>query len=165
MKILVTGSAGFIGSATALKLLDRGDYVIGVDNHNNYYDTKIKDARVKRKQSYSKYFHYKIDLCDQKSLKKMGMFDEAGGRANVPPKGQKYKPKPKPKSDTEKLMDESRKKYKPKPKTLPGAPPRDYNPRKKSPPKKMKPMKVYKTAKGGRIDGIAIRGKTKGTIR
>ena len=101
----------------------------------------------------------------QKSLKKMGMFDEAGGRANVPPKGQKYKPKPKPKSDTEKLMDESRKKYKPKPKTLPGAPPRDYNPRKKSPPKKMKPMKVYKTAKGGRIDGIAIRGKTKGTIR
>lgn len=101
----------------------------------------------------------------QKKLRKMGMFDEAGGRANVPPKGQKYKPKPKPKSDTEKLMDESRKKYKPKPKTLPGAPPRDYNPRKKSSPKKMKPMKVYKTAKGGRIDGIAIRGKTKGTIR
>ena len=37
--------------------------------------------------------------------------------------------------------------------------------RKKSPPKKMKPMTVYKTAKGGRIDGIAIRGKTKGTMR
>ena len=97
----------------------------------------------------------------QKKLRKMGMFDEAGGRANVPPKGQKYKPKPKPKSDTEKLMDESRKKYRTKTKN----PPKDYRPPKKSPPKKMKPMKVYKTAKGGRIDGIAIRGKTKGTIR
>ena len=109
----------------------------------------------------------------QKKLRKMGMFDEAGGRANVPPKGQKYKPKPKPKSDTEKLMDESRKKYRTKTKN----PPRDYRPpageppsknqvkRKKSPPKKMKPMKVYKTARGGRIDGIAIRGKTKGTMR
>ena len=51
----------------------------------------------------------------QKKLKKMGMFDEAGGRANVPPKGKKYKPKPKPKSDTEKLMDESRRKYTPRP--------------------------------------------------
>jgi|TARA_R100001510_G_C7481512_1_gene93313 hypothetical protein len=98
-----------------------------------------------------------------KSLKKMGMFDEAGGRANVPPKGQKYKPKQKPKSDTEKLMDESRKKYRPKPKTLPGGPPRDYNPpKKRTGAKKMKPLKV---AQGGRIDGIAIRGKTKGTIR
>ena len=71
------------------------------------------------------------------SLKKMGMLDKGGGRANVPPK----------------------KKSKPK------NPPKDYRPPKKSPPKKMKPMKVYKTAKGGRIDGIAIRGKTKGTIR
>ena len=100
----------------------------------------------------------------QKKLKKMGMFDEAGGRANVPSKGQKYKPKPKPKSDTEKLMDESRKKYTPRPPV--GEPPsKNQVKRKKSPPKKMKPMKVYKTAKGGRIDGIAIRGKTKGTMR
>ena len=48
MKILVTGSAGFIGSATALKLLQRGDYVVGIDNHNKYYDPSIKNARVKR---------------------------------------------------------------------------------------------------------------------
>ena len=96
----------------------------------------------------------------------MGMFDEAGGRANVPPKGKKYKPKPKPKSDTEKLMDESRRKYAPRPPAgEPPSKPRDEVKRKKSPPKRMKPMKVYKTAKGGRIDGIAIRGKTKGTIR
>jgi nucleoside-diphosphate-sugar epimerase len=38
MKILVTGSAGFIGSALVLRLLARGDTVIGIDNHNNYYD-------------------------------------------------------------------------------------------------------------------------------
>ena len=96
-----------------------------------------------------------------KSLKKMGMFDEAGGRANVPPKGKKYKPKQKPKSDTEKLMDESRRKYKPRPPA--GEPPsKEQSKRKKSPPKKMKPLKV---AQGGRIDGIAIKGKTKGTIR
>jgi len=105
----------------------------------------------------------KKDRKYQKSLKKMGMFDEGGGRANVPPKGGKSKPKQKPKSDTEKLMNESRKKYRPRPPAfdMPSAPPK----KKKSSPKKMKPMKVYKTAKGGRIDGIAIRGKTKGTIR
>ena len=79
-----------------------------------------------------------------KSLKKMGMFDEAGGRANVPPKGQKYKPKQKPKSDTEKLMEESKKKYGKRMQRLKEGPPK-----KKSPPKKNKPMKVYKTAKGG----------------
>ena len=37
MKILVTGSAGFIGSALSFHLLERGDTVIGIDNHNNYY--------------------------------------------------------------------------------------------------------------------------------
>ena len=71
MKILVTGSAGFIGSATALKLLQRGDHVVGIDNHNKYYDPSIKNARVKRKKSYSRYFHNKIDLCDQNSLEKI----------------------------------------------------------------------------------------------
>ena len=38
MKVLVTGSAGFIGSALSIRLLDRGDTVIGIDNHNDYYD-------------------------------------------------------------------------------------------------------------------------------
>jgi UDP-glucuronate 4-epimerase len=47
-KIIVTGSAGFIGSALCLKLLERGDNVIGIDNHNNYYDPKIKNKRLRR---------------------------------------------------------------------------------------------------------------------
>ena len=71
MKIIVTGSAGFIGSALALRLLERGDEVIGIDNHNKYYDPKIKEARVSKKLKYSNYTHYRIDLCDQKSLKEI----------------------------------------------------------------------------------------------
>ena len=65
---VVTGSAGFIGSAVALKLLERGDNVIGIDNHNDYYDTKIKDVRLQRLTKYSNYKHYKVDLSDRKSL-------------------------------------------------------------------------------------------------
>ena len=43
MKVLVTGSAGFIGSALTIKLLDRGDEVIRIDNHNDYYDPSLKE--------------------------------------------------------------------------------------------------------------------------
>ena len=53
MNIVITGSAGFIGSALALKLLERDFNVIGIDNHNRYYDPKIKEARVSRKLKYS----------------------------------------------------------------------------------------------------------------
>ena len=69
MKILVTGSAGFIGSMLSLKLLERGDEIIGIDNHNDYYDPKIKEGRLKRLKEYSNYKHYRLDLCDQKDLK------------------------------------------------------------------------------------------------
>ena len=68
MKILVTGSAGFIGSTLSFKLLDRGDEILGIDNHNNYYDPKIKEARMKRLKKYSNYNHLRIDLTDKKSL-------------------------------------------------------------------------------------------------
>ena len=46
MKVLVTGSAGFIGSALSLRLLQRGDQVIGLDNLNDYYDVNLKLARL-----------------------------------------------------------------------------------------------------------------------
>jgi UDP-glucuronate 4-epimerase len=68
MKLIITGSAGFIGFSLCLKLLERGDDVIGIDNHNDYYDPKIKEARLARLLKKKNYKHYKIDLSDQKSL-------------------------------------------------------------------------------------------------
>ncbi len=70
-KILVTGSAGFIGYSLCSKLLERGDFVVGVDNHNDYYDPKIKESRVKILNKFSNYIHEKIDLCDQHNLKRV----------------------------------------------------------------------------------------------
>ena len=46
MKILVTGNAGFIGFHTVVKLLQRGDEVVGIDNVNDYYDTSLKESRL-----------------------------------------------------------------------------------------------------------------------
>ena len=68
MKVLVTGSAGFIGSMLSIRLLERGDEVVGIDNHNNYYDPKIKEARLERLKKYENYKHYKTDLNDNKKL-------------------------------------------------------------------------------------------------
>ena len=48
MKVLVTGAAGFIGNALALRLVERGDEVVGVDNLNDYYDVQLKRDRLSR---------------------------------------------------------------------------------------------------------------------
>lgn len=68
MKVLITGSAGFIGSNLALRLLERGDVVIGIDNHNDYYDPTIKEARLARHASHPNYTHLRIDLADRKAI-------------------------------------------------------------------------------------------------
>lgn len=65
MKILVTGAAGFIGSFTARRFLDRGDEVIGLDNLNDYYDVNLKIARLERLQSQPGFRFVRIDLADQ----------------------------------------------------------------------------------------------------
>ncbi|NQV69328.1 MAG: NAD-dependent epimerase [Pseudohongiella sp.] len=68
MKVLVTGSAGFIGSALVIRLLERGDTVIGIDNHNDYYDPAIKEARLARFSSNPNYTHLRIDLADRAAI-------------------------------------------------------------------------------------------------
>ena len=65
---LITGSAGFIGSALTLRLLERGDTVIGIDNHNDYYDPAIKEARLARHATHPNYTHLRIDLADRQAI-------------------------------------------------------------------------------------------------
>ena len=69
MKILLTGSAGFIGSALTIRLLDRGDQVIGIDNHNNYYDPALKEARLERYINHENYTHLRMDIEDYQAVK------------------------------------------------------------------------------------------------
>ena len=71
MKILITGSAGFIGSALSIKLLERGDTVIGIDNHNDYYDTNLKEARLQRHLNHSHYRHIRMSIENRESVDRL----------------------------------------------------------------------------------------------
>src|SRR5450759_4082610 len=64
MKVLVTGCAGFIGMHTCLRLLARGDTVIGVDNLSDYYDVRLKEDRLQRLYDHSSFSFNKLDLTD-----------------------------------------------------------------------------------------------------
>jgi len=64
MKILVTGAAGFIGSAVSRRLLARGDRVVGLDNLNDYYDVNLKNARLARLTGQKGFGFVKLDLAD-----------------------------------------------------------------------------------------------------
>ena len=68
MKVLVTGTAGFIGSHVALKLLERGDEVIGFDSLNDYYDVNLKKARLARFMDCPGYTHIHADLADRAAV-------------------------------------------------------------------------------------------------
>jgi UDP-glucuronate 4-epimerase len=68
MKVLVTGAAGFIGSALTLRLLDRGDSVIGIDNLNDYYDPGLKRARLARQENRTGYTHAGVSIADRPAL-------------------------------------------------------------------------------------------------
>ena len=68
MKVLLTGTAGFIGSHVALKLLERGDEVIGLDNLNDYYDVTLKEARLARFSGHPRYTHVHADLADRDAV-------------------------------------------------------------------------------------------------
>jgi UDP-glucuronate 4-epimerase len=68
MKVLVTGTAGFIGSHVAAKLLERGDEVIGVDNLNTYYDPKLKEARLARLTRFPNFVDVRADIADRTAM-------------------------------------------------------------------------------------------------
>ncbi len=81
MKVLVTGAAGFIGSALSIRLLDRGDEVIGIDNMNDYYDPKLKEARLARHIDHPNFTHVNIDLENRKGIEQL--FEEEKPQAVV----------------------------------------------------------------------------------
>lgn len=70
MKILVTGAAGFIGCQCCLKLLERGDEVVGIDNLNDYYDVDLKLARLNRLLPYERFKFVRMDIADKESIER-----------------------------------------------------------------------------------------------
>jgi len=68
MKILVTGAAGFIGMQTALRLLQRGDEVVGVDSLNEYYDPQLKRARLRQLQPFARFKFECLDIVDRQTM-------------------------------------------------------------------------------------------------
>ena len=71
MKVLVTGAAGFIGSALSIRLLARGDEVIGIDNHNDYYNPQLKADRLARHIDHPHYTHVRGDLADRACMENL----------------------------------------------------------------------------------------------
>ena len=74
MKVLVTGSAGFIGAAVSERLLARGDRVIGVDNLDPYYDVDLKKARLARLTKRDNFLEARVDIADGAAM--AGVFSE-----------------------------------------------------------------------------------------
>ena len=71
MRVLVTGSAGFIGSSTALRLLARGDTVLGIDNLNDYYDVNLKKARLARLVAHEGFEFVELDISDRAGVERL----------------------------------------------------------------------------------------------
>ncbi|MBS0184247.1 MAG: NAD-dependent epimerase [Nitrospira sp.] len=67
--ILVTGAAGFIGFHVAMRLLDRGDQVIGLDNINDYYDVRLKQARLAQLTPHERFRFVKLDLSNRQGMR------------------------------------------------------------------------------------------------
>ncbi|WP_301103240.1 NAD-dependent epimerase [Propionivibrio sp.] len=68
MKVLVTGAAGFIGLHVTRLLLERGDEVVGIDNLNDYYDPKLKLARLECLKPYANFRFVRMDVADSAAL-------------------------------------------------------------------------------------------------
>jgi len=71
LKILVTGAAGFIGSALSIRLLERGDEVVGIDNLNEYYDVNLKLARLERVRDHAHFKFIKLEISDKSAVEEL----------------------------------------------------------------------------------------------
>ncbi|MFZ5982146.1 MAG: GDP-mannose 4,6-dehydratase [Patescibacteria group bacterium] len=71
MKVLITGSAGFIGSFVAKKLLERGDFVVGVDNFNDYYSPRMKEHHIESFKNNPNFKLYREDITNYEALKEI----------------------------------------------------------------------------------------------
>jgi len=71
MKVMVTGTAGFIGNHLAIKLLERGDEVIGIDNLNDYYDVNLKLARLDRIKDHPNFTDVRADISDREHMEQL----------------------------------------------------------------------------------------------
>ena len=71
MRVLVTGAAGFIGTAVCERLLERGDSVFGIDNLNDYYDPRLKEARLQRLRRHEAFAFQKADIADAEGLRRL----------------------------------------------------------------------------------------------
>jgi len=71
MKFLITGAAGFIGSATAIALCEKGHSVVGIDNLNDYYPVPLKLDRLKRLENQSHFSFKKMDIADRDAIAKL----------------------------------------------------------------------------------------------
>lgn len=69
--VLVTGAAGFIGNHVSLRLLERGDTVIGLDNLNDYYDVSLKEARLGRLQGHERFTFHKLDCTNREDMNQL----------------------------------------------------------------------------------------------
>lgn len=83
MKVLVTGSAGFIGSALSIRLLERGNEVIGIDNHNDYYDQALKEARLARHADHPNYTHLRMNIEDRDGMAALFSKEQFDGVVNL----------------------------------------------------------------------------------
>ncbi len=70
--VLVTGAAGFIGYHVARRLVERGDRVLGLDNLNDYYDVRLKEARLAQLSPFERFTFLKMDITNREGISQTG---------------------------------------------------------------------------------------------